>query len=116
VPRLTQVAGFLLVGIGALSFAGSGMASLLAAFPALFGFPLVIYGDAAKQPERRARALATSLGVGVAAFVLSLPMGARAFAPRGPLEPWPPGAFAGLLMAIVSGGYVVAAVVHRLRR
>lgn len=115
-PLYTQATGFALILLGALSFAGAGMASLLAAFPALVGFPLVLYGDAARTPARRARAMHLAFAVALAGLTLALPVAWRAAAPRPADAPWPPGAFAGVAMAVVCAAYVVVGLVLFLRR
>lgn len=116
-PLYTQITGFLLIGLGALSFAGAGMASLLAAFPALAGFPLVIYGDAARTPAKRVVALRRAFYVALVGWALALPFGWRAFEPRAADAPWPPGAFVGLWAMVLTMSYVAvwAAVVWRRR-
>ncbi len=109
--RFTQVTGFLLIAIGALSFAAGGMQTVLTAFPALFGFPLVIYGDAARDPAKKAKAMHTAVAVAFAGWLLSWAFAWRAFAPRPADAPWPPGAFIGVCMAVVTTVYVATSVV-----
>jgi hypothetical protein len=109
--RYTQITGFILIGIGALSFAAGGMQTLLTAFPALFGFPLVIYGDAANDPEKKARAMHTAVLVAFVGWLLSWAFAWRAFAPRPVDAPWPPGAFIGVLMAAVTTVYITASII-----
>ena len=115
-PLFTQVTGFLLIVLAALSFASTGMSSLLAAFPALAGFPLVIYGDAAKTPAKKARAMHMAVAVAMFGWLLSLPFAWKAIAPRPADAPWPPGALVGLLTCLVTAAYVAVGVAFFLRR
>jgi hypothetical protein len=115
-PLYTQVTGFVLIALAAISFAGTGMSSLLAAFPALAGFPLVIYGDAARTPTKKARAMHMAVAVAMLGWLLSLPFAWRAVAPRPIDAPWPPGAFVGLLMFLVTAAYVAVGVMFFVRR
>lgn len=115
-PLYTQITGFALILLGALSFASSGMSSLLAAFPALGGFPLVLYGDAARTPSKKARAMHLAVAVAAGVCLLAAPFAWRAFAPRPADAPWPPGAFVGLWTEIVAGAYVIVSVAFFARR
>lgn len=115
-PLYTQVTGFILIALAALSFASTGMSSLLAAFPALAGFPLVIYGDAARTPAKKARAMHMAVAVAMGGWLLSLPFAWRAIAPRPADAPWPPGAFVGLWTCLVTAAYVAVSVAFFVRR
>jgi hypothetical protein len=115
-PLYTQVTGFALIALAALSFASTGMSSLLAAFPALAGFPLVIYGDAARTPAKKARAMHMAVLVAMLGWLLALPFAWRAFQPRPADAPWPPGAFVGLWAAVVCAAYVAVSIAFFVRR
>lgn len=115
-PLYTQVTGFALLALAALSFASTGMSSLLAAFPALAGFPLVIYGDAARTPAKKARAMHMAVAVAMFGWLLSLPFAWKAVAPRPEGAPWPPGAFVGLWTCLVTAVYVGVSVAFFVRR
>lgn len=115
-PLYTQVTGFALIALAALSFASTGGTSLLAAFPALAGFPLVIYGDAARTPAKKARAMHMAVAVAMFGWLLSLPFAWKAFVPRAEGAPWPPGAFVGLWTCVVCASYVAIGVAFFVRR
>jgi hypothetical protein len=56
-PRLTVLAGVLLVVLGAGAYVGSGFESPTAALPAVLGIPVAVLGRLAAEERRRATAM-----------------------------------------------------------
>jgi hypothetical protein len=115
-PVFTQVTGFLLIGVGALSFATSGMSSILAALPALFGFPLVIYGDTAKNPAKKAGAMHVAVLVAFVGWLASLPVVYKLLTQVPDGANWPPGALISVLMCAITSVYVATSIGFFARR
>ncbi len=84
----TIVFGVILILLGLGGYIGSGMASVTALIPALFGVLLAALGAIARNPERRKLAMHVAVTVGLIGFLGSLPglLKAGALITGGPLE------------------------------
>jgi hypothetical protein len=72
VANTTIVFGVILIVLGLAGYFGSGMASITALIPALFGVLLAALGAISRNPERRKLAMHVAVTVGVLGFLGSL--------------------------------------------
>ena len=84
----TIVFGVILILLGIGGYAGSGMASVTALIPAIFGVLLAALGVIARNPERRKLAMHIAVTVGLLGFLGSVPglLKAGALVTGSPLE------------------------------
>ena len=107
----TIVFGVILILLGLGGYFGSGMASITALIPTLFGVLLAALGAIAKNPERRKLAMHVAVTVGLIGFLGSVPglLKAGALISGGPLER-PMAVAAQSVMAILMAIFVAMCV------